>query len=349
MKKNAAAVPNSMTPKEPMSKEQKKVTDWLRRNIPTKKTKFLSAHVVEYFIGSKAVDGLLNDSPWAAPKDKTAAPASASAGGPLVFHSRDQAIAYMDDLLRHKQFHRAKKIPVLDTKKEKKGKKEAKTDTSEVEATPKAGDGDQKKKRKIRLDMHLEQLFVDNNDAFVWLYDPISWVYWLGGTAIVLGTIAICMFPLWPPMMRQGVHYLSMGAAGFLLLIMGIAIFKYILFGALFVLSGGKLNFWLFPNLTEDVGFFESFVPLYDYTYTGPKKSKKGKKGKAKDSDDEESDDSEDEEESGAEGEAEAAEAAEKTGKKQSDSEDSTSKKSSSTGKDFEMVDKNEDTADEES
>ena len=56
--------------------------------------------------------------------------------------------------------------------------------------------------------MHLEQIFVDTNDAFVWLYDPISWVYWLGGTAIVLGTIAICMFPLWPPMMRQGVHYL---------------------------------------------------------------------------------------------------------------------------------------------
>jgi len=342
MKKNAAAaVPNSMTPKDPMTKEQKKVTDWLRKNIPTKKTKFLSAHVVEYFIGSKAVDGLLNDSPWAAPKTdpkdpKAPAVHSPSApGGPLVFHSREQIVAYMDELLRHKQFHRAKKIPVLDTKK-KSAKKEAKTDTSEVEATPKAGDGEQKKKRKIRLDMHLEQLFVDSNDAFVWLYDPISWIYWLGGTAIVLGTIAICMFPLWPPMMRQGVHYLSMGAAGFLLLIMGIAVFKYILFGALFVLSGGKLNFWLFPNLTEDVGFFESFVPLYDYTYSGGAKGKKGKgkKGKAKDSDDEESDDSESENEDKKQ--------------EQDSEEDSNSKKSSSTGKDFEMVedDKN-DTADE--
>ena len=44
-------MPNSMTPKDPMTKEQKKVTDWLRRNVPTKKTKFLHAHVVEYFIG----------------------------------------------------------------------------------------------------------------------------------------------------------------------------------------------------------------------------------------------------------------------------------------------------------
>ena len=51
MKKAQAALPNSMTPKDPMTKEQKKVTDWLRRNVPTKKTKFLHAHVVEYFIG----------------------------------------------------------------------------------------------------------------------------------------------------------------------------------------------------------------------------------------------------------------------------------------------------------
>merc|ERR1712018_937365 len=126
-----------------------------------------------------------------------------------------------------------------------------------------------KKKRKIRLDMHLDQIFIDSSDAYVWLYDPVGWFYWAGGTAIVLGTIAICLFPLWPPMMRTGVHYLSMGAAGFLLLIMGIGVLKYLLFALLFALSAGKLSFWLFPNLTEDVGFIESFMPIYDYTYTG--------------------------------------------------------------------------------
>ena len=70
-------------------------------------------------------------------------------------------------------------------------------------------------------------------------------------------------------MMRTGVHYLSMGAAGFLLVIMGIGVLKYLLFALLFALSAGKLSFWLFPNLTEDVGFIESFMPVYDYTYTG--------------------------------------------------------------------------------
>jgi len=320
MKKNApAASKESMQPKDPLSKDQKKVTDWLRKNVPTKKTKFLQAHVVEYFVASKAIDALLNDSPWAKEKAKE--------GQELVFICREQIVKYMDDLLRHKMFHRAKKIPVMDSKKKSK-KDGAKTDNSEVEATPKTPEA--KKKRKIRLDMHLEQLFLDTNDAYVWLYDPISWVYWLGGTAIVLGTIAICMFPLWPPMMRTGVHYLSMGAAGFLLLIMAIAIFKYILFGALFLLSGGKLSFWLFPNLTEDVGFFESFMPPYDYTYSGASKAKKDK-----DSDDEEEDDEEEEQQ-------------QKESASDDDDDDSTSKKSSTTGKDFELVDKNgQDTADE--
>ena len=50
----------------------------------------------------------------------------------------------------------------------------------------------------------------------------------------------------------------------------------------------GKLKFWIFPNLTEDVGFFESFVPVYVYTYDKPKKDK--------DSDDEESSEEEEEE-----------------------------------------------------
>ena len=140
------------------------------------------------------------------------------------------------------------------------------------------------------------------------------------------GIIAVCLFPLWPQWSRKGVHYISIAAAGFLVFIIALGIFKYILFAALFALSGGKLRFWLFPNLTEDVGFFESFMPVYDYTYTG--KTKK----KAKDSDDEESDDSDEDEVDGTKGDDE---------KKEEESDDSTSRKSS-TGKDFEMVDKND-------
>merc|ERR1712198_296663 len=274
--------------------------------------------------------------------------------------AQENNVWYLDELLRHKMFHRAKKIPVAEkvSKKDKKDKDKGTDKEEEKEETPKSktkGDKDKtspaltKKKRKIRLDMHLDQIFVDSSDAYVWLYDPVGWFYWAGGTAIVLGTIAICLFPLWPPMMRTGVHYLSMGAAGFLLLIMGIGVLKYLLFALLFALSAGKLSFWLFPNLTEDVGFIESFMPIYDYTYTGESLLGRKKK-KAKDSDDEESDDDEDEDDENADNEDSDNGAVNKSKKESNEeSDDSTSKASSKTGKDFEIVQKNTvDTADEE-
>ena len=165
----------------------------------------------------------------------------------------------------------------------------------------------EKKKRKIRLEMHYDQVFLDGNDAYVWLYDPTPWYYYIAGAAIVLGIIAVCLFPLWPMEMRQGriptpgsaswydtsifagVYYLSVAAAGFLVFIIVLAVIKYIVFILVFIFTAGKLKLWIFPNLTEDVGFFESFWPVYVYTYDKPKK--------AKDSDDEESSDDEDEDE----------------------------------------------------
>ena len=71
-----------------------------------KKTKFLHSHEVNFFTGIKAVDCLLNDSPWA--KAKVADPDKAE----LVFETREQCAEYLDELLRHKMFHRARKIPV---------------------------------------------------------------------------------------------------------------------------------------------------------------------------------------------------------------------------------------------
>merc|ERR1712096_436954 len=147
------------------------------------------------------------------------------------------------------------KIPVAEKEKKKK-----KDDTDNEEEKD-------KKRRKIRLEMHMDQIFLDNNDAYVWLYDPTPWYYYIAGAAIVLGIIAVCLFPLWPMEMRQGVYYLSVAAAGFLVFIIVLAIIKYIVFVLVFLGSAGKLKLWIFPNLTEDVGFFESFMPVYTYTY----------------------------------------------------------------------------------
>ena len=267
LKKMAKA---TMHPKKAMSRDQKEITAWLKENVPTKKTKFLHTHVVEYFIGSRAVDMLLEESPWAERNVKEE--------GGLVLTSRDQVVELLDTLLRYKMFHRAKKIPVVEEKEGRKSKKKDKSDSepekAEVEAERKDSQGslegeEKKKKRRIRLDMHLEQMFVDCTDAYVWLYDPMPFYYWLVGGLICLAVIGLCLFPLWPRKIRRGTHWVAWFAACFMVAVLCVAILKYVIFSILYVLSGWKLKFWILPNLTEDVSFLESFWPLYGYTYTG--------------------------------------------------------------------------------
>ncbi|XP_023333991.1 translocation protein SEC62 [Eurytemora carolleeae] len=264
---------SAMNPKEPMTKIQKEITAWMKINIPTKKTKFLHSHVVEYFIGKKAVDLLFEDSPWAPNKELD------TETDRFIFSSREHVVETLDLLLRYKMFHRARKILVVDEKKPKKKEKSdskpEKEKSEETESERKESKCDteaeeeKKKKRRIRLDMHLEQMFEDCTDAYVWLYDPIPWYYWIAGGAIVLVVIVLCLFPLWPRRLRKGTHWLAFIAACLMVVVLIIAILKYIIFGILYGLSGRKLKFWILPNLTEDVTFLESFWPLYSYKYTG--------------------------------------------------------------------------------
>ncbi|CAL3969984.1 hypothetical protein PZA11_007483 [Diplocarpon coronariae] len=107
---------------------------------------------------------------------------------------------------------------------------------------------------------------------FVWLYEGAQVkqkLYALGALALVF---TIVMFPLWPMKLRLGVWYLSMGMLGLIGLFFVMAIFRLILFAVtMFTVPPGL---WLYPNLFEDVGFFDSFRPLWGWQ----EEKKKGKK-----------------------------------------------------------------------
>uniref|UniRef100_A0A1B6CC81 Translocation protein SEC62 n=1 Tax=Clastoptera arizonana TaxID=38151 RepID=A0A1B6CC81_9HEMI len=351
---------------EKTSKEEYAVAKWLKQKVPVKRTKFLN-HNVEYFTGSKAVDALLEQSPWTKP--------SKSGDDPL-FITRSDVIDFLDLMLRHKFFHRAKKVPVSEQELRAKSKKKDKKDDKKTDDKKKKDDDAaesshaegketqtqderDKKKRKIRLEMHYDQFFEDCLDAYVWIYDPIPVYYWLFGALLVLGAIGICMFPLWPPTVRMGVYYLSVAAAGFLMFIIALAALRLIVFCLLWVMTLGAHHLWLFPNLTEDVGFFASFWPLYQYEYKGKGGDRKGKKKKKdKDSDNEEDEktEKEDEEDDDEDGNSENKADDERnlndegsgdkegsaTNEKDSETESENSSQQSQTGKDFEMVDREE-------
>jgi translocation protein SEC62 len=101
---------------------------------------------------------------------------------------------------------------------------------------------------------------------------------WAG--LVMIAVFAAVLFPLWPLFMRQGVWYLSVGAMGLIGLFFAMAIVRLILFVITFFLVPPGL--WLYPNLFEDVGFFDSFRPMWGWQETKEdvKRKKEAKKAK---------------------------------------------------------------------
>lgn len=360
------------------TKEEKAVAKYLRFNCPTKSTNMMG-HRVDYFVAFKAVDCLL-DSKWA----------KAKKGEEALFTTRDSVVDYCNRLLKKQFFHRAlkvmKKKPEKDAKKEKekeklksdsskeeekKGKKdkEKKKETDVAETKKEKSDdspGTPKKKKevkkKFKLEPHEDQLFLDGNEVFVWIYDPVHFKTFAMGLILVIAVIAATLFPLWPAEMRVGVYYLSVAAGCFVASILLLAVARCILFLIIWLVTGGRHHFWFLPNLTADVGFIDSFRPLYTHEYKGPRASdKKGSDkdaaaatSKAQKSDSDEKSDSEkkdgdedeeEEEEESKEASPEESKEGEGTEERHSDTdserrEDEGSQHSN--GNDFEMITREE-------
>jgi translocation protein SEC62 len=96
---------------------------------------------------------------------------------------------------------------------------------------------------------------------YVWLWEGSQIKRQLYAALALVLIFAVVLYPLWPLVLRKGVYHLSWGLMGLLVAFFGMAIFRVILFCiTYFILSPG---FWLFPNLWEDVGFFDSFKPVW--------------------------------------------------------------------------------------
>ncbi|KIX05748.1 uncharacterized protein Z518_03720 [Rhinocladiella mackenziei CBS 650.93] len=115
---------------------------------------------------------------------------------------------------------------------------------------------------------------------YVWLYEGPQWKTKIWAGLVLLAVFAAVLFPLWPLMLRQGVWYLSVAAMGLIGLFFVMAIFRLVLFITTFFLVPPGL--WLYPNLFEDVGFFDSFRPLWGWHETKEDIKRKKKEKKAR-------------------------------------------------------------------
>lgn len=109
---------------------------------------------------------------------------------------------------------------------------------------------------------------------YMWIYEVPSIKNKVYSILALLAVFTVVLFPLWPMFMRQGVWYLSVAAMGVLGAFFAMAIFRLILFCVtVFAVPPGL---WLFPNLFEDVGFFDSFKPAWGWQETKKKRKKSG-------------------------------------------------------------------------
>ncbi|GAA5848646.1 hypothetical protein JCM5353_002762 [Sporobolomyces roseus] len=134
------------------------------------------------------------------------------------------------------------------------------------------------------LQINPQQLFTPD-EYYVWLLEPNPFKQLVLAGGMVALVLAGVMFPLWPVKMRVGVWYMSVGVLGLIAAFFGLAIVRLIGWVITkLVLSPG---IWLFPNLFADVGFVDSFIPLWSWDLPPPskksKKSSKEKEGKDKD------------------------------------------------------------------
>jgi translocation protein SEC62 len=110
----------------------------------------------------------------------------------------------------------------------------------------------------VKIEQHQD---ANDDNYYIWLYEGSQWKQKLYAAGALLLVIAIVLFPLWPLFLRQGVWYLSMGMLGLIGLFFAMAIVRLIIF--MITIFAVPPGLWLYPNLFEDVGFFDSFRPVW--------------------------------------------------------------------------------------
>ena len=88
---------------------------------------------------------------------------------------------------------------------------------------------------------------------YAWFYEGSQLMTYIGGVAMVAVMLAGVMFPLWPPIMRLGVWYISIGVLGLIGLFFAIAIVRLIFYIITVIVASPGI--WIFPKLFADVGF----------------------------------------------------------------------------------------------
>ena len=259
------------------------VAKYLRFNLRTKAA-VLRREKVEYFIGSAAVDTLMN-SKWAVTTEEANESESKKSrkdgeGSGVEFHTRADAVSFCNYLIDLQYITRVNKVEVRSTTdtadtgddeaKGKPGEQDTEQPPKKQSKTKSKAEDAKKKKKRYRLEVHKKQQFRDGEDLYIWKYNPPSMSTYVIGFVVVLGAVAWTLQPLWPASTRVAMWYVAMAAACIVGVLLVLLVLRWFLFGIIVVATLGKVHFWAFPNLNEEkYGFVDSFKPFYSVERSG--------------------------------------------------------------------------------
>ncbi|OAG31562.1 translocation protein SEC62 [Nematocida displodere] len=95
---------------------------------------------------------------------------------------------------------------------------------------------------------------------YIWIVEGSQLFTILISALVLAGSLLLAMFPIWPRFMRMGTGYLFYVGLFLFALLIGISIVRVCVNLAIRVAVGR--SFWIFPNLFEECGILESFVPF---------------------------------------------------------------------------------------
>lgn len=189
-------------------------------------------------------------------------------------NSHDEAVAVFKKLQGSLLALRVEKVSAHHGHDHEHTEKKKPKDKAAKKKKKKASD---KPKPPQNLEIQRDQTAFAETYYYAWFYETTQLQTIFGGIGIVVVVFGAILFPLWPPILRTAAWYLSIALLGLIAGIFIIAIVRLILFViTMFTVPPG---IWLFPNLFEDVGFFESFVPLWAWEKEKKKKKKVAREG----------------------------------------------------------------------
>lgn len=105
-------------------------------------------------------------------------------------------------------------------------------------------------------------------DMYMWAEEETNYMAVLYALLILAALLTLVLFQMWPMWLKRSVSYIRYPLGGFIAFLFVIGVIRLIVFGITYLTAPPGL--WILPNLFAECGFFESFVPLYEWAGCGP-------------------------------------------------------------------------------